>query len=91
MKLKLKESLKYFKGDIFFVLEKDDSEIDLSIFNPKEIIYYKYPNKASSSVLMSYGWSHCMTLINKYEKIEKYNVDLLEISNYICSLAQLKK
>lgn len=90
MKLKLKESLKYFKGDIFFVLEKDDHKVDLSIFNPKEIIYYKYPKKASSSVLMSYGWSQCMKLINKYEKIkgEKYNIiyktrpDLL-LKNYI--------
>ena len=30
-------------------------------------------------------------LINKSEKMEKYNVDLFKISNYICSLAQLKK
>tara|TARA_B100001057_G_scaffold390173_1_gene398092 strand:+ start:3377 stop:3559 length:183 start_codon:yes stop_codon:yes gene_type:complete len=41
MKLKLKDALKYFHGDIFFVLEEDTYKLDLSIFNPKEIIYYK--------------------------------------------------
>ena len=67
MKLKLKEALKYFNGDIFFVLEEDKYKLDLSIFNPKEIIYYKFHKKEKISIMMSFGWSKCMQLIYKYE------------------------
>lgn len=98
MKLKLKEALKFFKGDIFFVLEEDNQNLSLSIFNPKEIIYYKYPKKDKISVMMSFGWSKCMHLIYKYEKINnaKYNIiyktrpDLL-LKNYLPTELKIDK
>jgi hypothetical protein len=98
MKLKHKDALKYFNGDIFFVLEEDTYELDLSIFNPKEIIYYKYHKKDKSSIMMSFGWSKCMHLIYKYEKINnaKYDIiyktrpDLL-LRNYIPSELKIDK
>ena len=77
MKLKLKEALKYFNGDIFFVLEEDKYKLDLSIFNPKEIIYYKFHKKERSSIMMSFGWSKCMQLIYKYEKINNAKYDII--------------
>jgi hypothetical protein len=77
MKLKLKEALKYFNGDIFFVLEEDKYKLDLSIFNPKEIIYYKFHKKDKSSIMMSFGWSKCMQLIYKYEKINNAKYDII--------------
>lgn len=77
MKLKLKEALKYFNGDIFFVLEEDKYKLDLSIFNPKEIIYYKFHKKEKISIMMSFGWSKCMQLINKYEKINNAKYDII--------------
>jgi hypothetical protein len=77
MQLKLKESIKYFKGDVFFVLENDNNNIDLSLFNPKEVIYYKYNGLIKNGVLMSYGWSKCMQLINKYEKINNKKYDII--------------
>ena len=77
MILKLKECLKYFNGDIFFVLEEDGYTLDLSIFNPKEIVYYKYPKKDKISILMSFGWSKCMQLIYKYEKINNAKYDII--------------
>tara|TARA_Y100000741_G_C18198935_1_gene536801 strand:+ start:229 stop:927 length:699 start_codon:yes stop_codon:yes gene_type:complete len=77
MKLKLKEALKYFNGDIFFVLEEDECKLDLSMFYAKEIIYYKYYRPDKISILMSYGWSKCMDLIEKYEKINNYKYDII--------------
>ena len=99
MKFKLKESLKYFNGDIFFVLEKDEYNLDLSIFNPKEIVYYKYDKKEKkSSILMSFGWSKCMQLIYKYEKINNANYDIiyktrpdLFLKNYIPNELKIDK
>jgi len=98
MQMKLKEALKYFDGDIFFVLEEDNNSLDLSIFNPKEVIYYKFNGTAKSYVLMSFGWSHCMNLMHKYEKINetKYDVvyktrpDLL-LRNYIPTELNINK
>jgi hypothetical protein len=81
MQEKLKESYKFFKGDIFFVLEENNDNIDLSNFNAREIIYYKYksePNKyIPGYILMSYGWYNCMSLIYKYEKINNYKYDII--------------
>ena len=77
MQMKLKEALKYFDGDMFFVLEEDNGLLDLSIFNPKEVIYYKFNGTAKSYVLMSFGWSHCMNLMYKYEKINETKYDLV--------------
>lgn len=77
MKLKLKEALKHFNGDIFFVLEEDNYKIDLSIFNPKEIIYYKFHKQDKSPIMMSFGWSNCMELIYKYEKINNAKYDII--------------
>ena len=80
MKIKLKEAFKYFKGDIFFVLEKNKINIDLSEFNPREIVYYKFNennNNIPGCILMSYGWSNCMNLITKYEKINNIKYDII--------------
>lgn len=98
MQLKLIDALKYFHGDIFFVLEEDTYKLDLSIFNPKEIIYYKYHKEDKGSIMMSFGWSKCMQLIYKYEKINnaKYDIiyktrpDLL-LTNYIPSELKIDK
>ena len=98
MQMKLKEALKYFDGDIFFVLEEDNGSLDLSIFNPKEVIYYKFNGTAKSYVLMSFGWSHCMNLMHKYEKINETKYDLvyktrpdLLLRNYIPTELNINK
>ena len=94
MQYKLKESYKYFEGDLFFVLEESNDIIDLSNFNAREILYYKLMNENNtyipSCVLMSYGWYHCMFLIRKYENINNYKYDIvyktrpdLLLENYI--------
>jgi hypothetical protein len=74
----IKECLKYFQGDIFFVLEKDNNmKIDLSMFSPREILWYKYNGIGHSALLMSYGWSQCMPLLTKYETINKCKYDII--------------
>ena len=79
MQLQLKEAIKHFHGDIFFVLEEDENnQVDLSIFNPREVFYYKkYRYKVPGPILMAYGWTHCMTLIQKYEEIDNGKYDII--------------
>ena len=53
MQEKLKESFKFFKGDIFFVLEEDSVNIDLNHFNELEktkIIPINNPSNSKNRV-----------------------------------------
>ena len=96
-----------FREKILKIYKKFISEKEYEIFNKeciesltkawsiKESVYKAFGHNGidfkKNIKIQSLKKNKAFVLINKYKKIEKYNVDLFKISNYICSLAQLKK
>jgi phosphopantetheine--protein transferase-like protein len=96
-----------FREKILKIYKKFISEKEYEIFNKeciesltkawsiKESVYKAFGHNGidfkKNIKIQSLNKNKAFVLINKSEKIEKYNVDLFKISNYICSLAHLKK
>ena len=91
----LKIYKKFISEKEYEIFNKECIESLTKVWSIKESVYKAFGHNGidfkKNIKIQSLKKNKAFVLINKSEKIEKYNVDLFKISNYICSLAQLKK